>query len=781
MEYNVQSNFQTTIPPQKKSTRSKNAKDKQWYKDNIDAYEALALEYESELHRKMGVWEDLDNGIIDEKEMERVFNPMELQNANFPAATKNFPIIVPKLDLLQGEEINRTFEYYVKGVNDDTDSNEEQDLFEMFMDMLIKEIQLKGYDEEKLKSRIQKFSKYAKYTYKTAYELAATRILEYLWTEQELKSKFNEGFRDVLKLGREIYRIDDEGNEPVVVKTNVRNVFPINMGNSKKIEDAEAIIEIEYMPVSKVIDAFYDYLKPEEIDMLEQSIEAPQGGSVLGYKNEKPVIYSNLDFGEGPGFVDISEFGDEAGEQMLAFDGNGNVRVVRSRWTSRKKVGTLTFIDENTGEQDTRLVSEYYKPIEELGETVKWFWVNEAMEATKIANNIYVKMEPRKIQRRHFDNKSKSFLGYVGYDYGPSLTARLEPYQYQYNVYMRKLELLMSKYKGPIYELDLAKIPDDWEIDKWMYYAEYLGWAALDNFNESKKGISTGKLAGAFNTTGKVMDSNAGNMIQQTVMFLQFIENQMAEISGISKQRQGEISNRETAQGVERSVTQSSHTTEKWFFPHDDVKKRVLMALLDTAKHMWKDSNSKKLSFVLDDLSRVFIEFSPAEIASTEYDVFVTNSSKDTKTMQLISNLVQPAIQNGASLKLAIDVSRADSISQAANLIEQAEEEAARRQDETEKRRDEALKYQADKEEQSKQADRDMKKYEIDKDYEIKLIEIEAKLGEQDVEPEDTSTDEAKLTLDKEKVDETKRHNMATEEIDRSKVEVSKKAKTNTK
>ena len=143
---------------------------------------------------------------------------------------------------------------------------------------------------------------------------------------------------------------------------------------------------------------------------------------------------------------------------------------------------------------------------------------------------------------RHFDNPSKCFLGYVGTDYGKSLMSRMEPYQYLYNVYMRRLELAIAKYKGPIYEMDISTKPDDWDIEMWMYYADVLGWSIKDAFNEGKKGQATGKVAGTLNNQTKVLDANAGNYIQQLVMMLQYIEKQMGQIAGVNEQRQGHVS-----------------------------------------------------------------------------------------------------------------------------------------------------------------------------------------------------------------------------------------------
>ena len=70
---------------------------------------------------------------------------------------------------------------------------------------------------------------------------------------------------------------------------------------------------------------------------------------------------------------------------------------------------------------------------------------------------------------------------------------------------------------------------------------------------------------------------------------------------------------------------------------------------------------------------------------------------------------------------------------------------------------------------QQKQAEMELQKYEIDTKAaaDIETAKISAGLYDEpeDVKPEDV----AKLSLEKEKLDETKRHNMATEEIDKMK------------
>ena len=766
------------FPPQKVPSSKKTLK---WYKDCTDGAEALAIlrtDGAINHHHKMQVWENLDNDIIDEREIETVFNPMKIEEAAFPAAIKNYPLSVPKLDLLQGEEIKRKFDWKVMAKNEDAHSDQSEAIKQAIMKIAMEEVQKESVNEEELKKKLEEKAKYFKYDYKDLNELTATRVLEYLWRNVDLKRKFSEAFRKgALVKGREIYRIDDIGGEPDVIISDPKNVYTIRKGDSHKIEDSDIIVEVTYEPVGKIIDEFHEYLTPKEIDDLESGIERlkQKSGGILGHQTAFPVLMAGSDIG---GSVDGDNGFNTVGVYNLPFDYEGNVRVLRVRWLGRRKIGKLSYFDEHTGNQEERLVSENYIVKKELGESVKWFWINEAYESTRLAEDIYVKMQPREVQMRHFDNPSKCFLGYVGTDYGKSLMSRMESYQYLYNVYMRRLELAIAKYKGPIYELDTSKKPDDWDVDMWMYYAEVLGWSVVDSFNEGKKGQALGKLAGNFNTTGgRVLDANAGNYIQQLIMMLQYIEKQMGEIAGVSEQRMGQVDNRETVGGVERAVTQSSHITEKWFFIHDETKKRVLLALLDTAKQLWKNKKSKKIGYIMGDMERITMDVNGEDFASSELDLFITDSSDDLKIRQTIEQLSHAYVQNGGSLTLPIRVLRSDSISKMAKEIEEEENVMHQRQQESEDKKiqsDQAI-NKANLED--KQKDRDLEYYKIDKESETKLfiagmqpeedksLEREKLELQRNKQEKDARQKDKDLSIRDKLAGETVRHNKRTEQI----------------
>lgn len=100
----------------------------------------------------------------------------------------------------------------------------------------------------------------------------------------------------------------------------------------------------------------------------------------------------------------------------------------------------------------------------------------------------------------------------------------------------------------------------------------------------------------------------------------------MAEVAGISKQREGQISNRETVGGVERATLQSSHITEWLFTVHDNVKKRALEVFLETAKIALK-GRKKKFNYILPDYASQIIEIDGDEFAECDNGIVLDNSN----------------------------------------------------------------------------------------------------------------------------------------------------------
>ena len=114
-------------------------------------------------------------------------------------------------------------------------------------------------------------------------------------------------------------------------------------------------------------------------------------------------------------------------------------------------------------------------------------------------------------------------------------------------------------------------------------------------------------------------------------------------------------------------------------------------------------------------MSRVFLEFNGEDIASTEYDLFVSNSSKDLEIKQAMRQLSQAAVQNGASLTLIAEVLRSDSVTEMTRIIDRYETDKAERDANQAEAERQAMLEAQQMASEDKAADRELKIYEIDK------------------------------------------------------------------
>lgn len=733
------------IFPSQKLSFSK--KSENWGKECVEGAIQLCINSDSRIrqnyYNKIKNY-DLYNDIIDLKDVESVCSPLGFDMNTFPAKMQNYPLCNPKIKLLMGEEMKRRFEWKVICTNPNVTSEKEKALMGEVMGLIEQELTQGESDEAVIKQKLASIQNFYKYDYQDANSRMASSLLNYFYKQQNLQYKFNRGFEDALVAGEEFYRIDIVQGEPQVVKCNPLNVFVYGNGLSNEVDEADIIIEIGYHSFGAIVDEFHDELTDSQVKFLEDEVKRLTGGGsasydrkqgVVNYKNFHPTLRSDMFFEEA-----LSVHNNLLTSSFNHFDANGNILVIRTTWKSKRKVGKLKYYDFNTGATLTRWVDEKYEPSELLGETVEWMWINEYWEGIRVGKDIYVRIQPKPVQFRSMNNPSKCRSGYVGTLYNVneskarSLYDQMKPYQYLFNIFMYRAELGFARFKFPIYEVNLAAIPDGWEPEKWLQYAEALGYAFVDPFNEAKKGQAQGQLAGQFNTFGgRVMESKAvGDYIQSNISMLQYIEKQVGTISGVSEQRQGQIETKELVGNVERAVTQSSHITEPWFSVHEATKLRVLSTLLETAKYCLRNETDKRLHYVLDDLSIKMAKINGAELASSDFDIFIAHSSKYIEFEQAIKQLAQAALQNQTiGFKEVIQLYQANSIHDMGKIIEIAEEQKilkAQEQEAAQREHEQAMQQQMIQAQQEQIA-LDKEKQEDIQMHEILKIRIQ---GEED-------------------------------------------------
>lgn len=680
---------------------------------------------------EMQTYYDLYNSIYNEKDLKYVTNPFKQQDG-FPAMAQDYNIIKPKIDLLLGEETKRPFNFRVVHTSDIATSEIQDKAKQMIIDYIQATIMSKLGPEEQTKYQEalqsgeimtpEQIQKYLSKDYKDIAEITAYHSLNYLKNKLNITHEFFKGWKDALIGGEEIYYVGIVNGEPCLQRIN-----PIYFDYDSDTSDLEFIHEAQWccyemiMSLTEVYDRLYDKMSEKQLNELLDMMDDRSKGGVTPEVRKTSLDYPHIKTHSINGF------------SSNPFEEADNIHVWHCCWKSLKKIGFVNIINPETGIPEEYQVDETYK---ETGNEldVEWKWIIEVWEGYRIGQDLYVGIQPVEYQHISADNPNAQRLPYTGVIYNNtnsrprSLVSMMKPLQYMYIVLWYRLELAMARDKGKVVTMDITQIPKSMNIDvaKWMHYLSALGVNFVNPYEEGWDipGREGGKPS-QFNQIS-ALDLTMANTIDQYINLMDKIESMLSEISGVSKQREGSISSNELVGNVERSVVQSAHITEPWFWVHNQVKKECLTMLLDTAKHAWKD-NKTSIQYVLDDATRAFLTLSD-DFFYEDMDIFVEDTTKNQQQIEALKNLMQPAMQNGASLLDIAEIITMDNVTMIRSKLEEIEQKRMEQQQAMEQAQAEREQQMAQiqneiKEEELmlKEAEMDLKKYEIDSNNATKI------------------------------------------------------------
>lgn len=682
---------------------------------------------------------NLYNSIFDEKDFKSITNPFKVEDG-FPATPHDFNIIRPKVDLLIGEETKRPLNFRVIRTSQEATSEMQEKEKQMILQYIQAAITARMSPEEaqQFQEQLQsgevmppeQIAKYMDKDYKDIVENTAYHTLTYLREKLDLDNEFIKGWKDGLISGREIYYVGVLNAEPYVERVN-----PIYFSYDKSpdlefIEDGSWCCRKMRMPITEVYDRYYDKLEEKDLDKLEEMIGSTPGRN-LGDRSPVDMgiqlrIYDNPIF-EG------------AGKSL--------VNVWHCCWKSFKKIFYVTTADD-AGQPQINIVDETYQPVgNEI--SVEPDWIVEVWEGYRAGSDLYFGVQPIEYQHVSIDNPNSQKLPYCGAIYSNtnskprSLVSILKPLQYMYIVLWYRLELAIARDKGKVVNMDITQIPKSMNISpaKWMHYLSSVGVNFINPYEEGWNipGREGGKPA-QFNQI-TALDLTMSNVIAEYIQLMDKIEELAGTISGITQQREGAVSSSEMVGNVERSVVQSSHITEPLFWVHNQCKRRVLNMLLNTAKGAWEETGKQKLQYIFDNGERAFLDITP-KFYYEDMDVFVSDTSKDLENIQKLQQLIQPAMQNGASLLEAAEILTNDNfniIKQKLKDMQTRQEQMQQQQQEAEAQQQQQLQQMQNEAKQQElmlqEAQMDLQRYQIDQDNQTKIAvaQINAYRGVEDM------------------------------------------------
>lgn len=673
---------------------------------------------------EMQTYYDLYNSIYNEKDLKYVTNPFK-QDDGFPAMAQDYNIIKPYVDQLLGEETKRPFNFHPQRTSDIAASELQEKAKEMLMDYIQATIasklspeQAARYEQALATGEIQTpeaIAKYLQKDYKDIAETEAYHALQFLKRKLNLTHEFYKGWKDALIGGEEIYYVGVINGDPYVERVNPMYFDYEHSLDLEFIDDAAWCRRKMIMSATEIYDRFYDKMSERQLNELLELIDQRPGAG-----NNPGIRKTSIDY-ESIKLHKINSFTDNP------FDID-HIVVYHCCWKSFKKIGFVTLLNPETGEVEEFQVDEDYK-VTGTEQSVEWDWIIEVWEGYRIGDDMYIGIQPIEYQHISADNPNSQKLPYTGVVYNNtnskprSLVSMMKPLQYMYIVVWYRLELALSRDKGKVAVMDITQIPKSMNIDvnKWMHYLSALGVAFINPYDEGWDipGREGGKPS-QFNQLSS-WDLTMSNVIAEYIQLMQKIEDMVAKLTGITPQRQGQIAASELVSNANTAVNMSYHITEPWFWNHNQVKRRVLTMLLNTSKAAWKD-NKRYLNYILDDATRAFVQLSD-NFFYEDMDIFVDDSTKNQQYIDQLKQLLQPAMQNGASLLDIAEIITLDNMSMIKNRLEEIEQKRMEQMQQQQQAEQQAQQQMAEQQNQLKEeelmlkeAELDLEKYKVDQD-----------------------------------------------------------------
>ena len=706
------------------SLAKKNANKKQWFKDRANELKGAAFSNNSfdgsiSEYKRKKVNYDLYNNIIDQRDFEYVCKPFGAEAGELPASFTNKDIVSPRIKAVIGMEMKRPFSYKTLAVNEEATNRKEQKQFSLIKEYTVAQImqpiqaeieqkyqaESKGRKltpdeeaqiQEQMAQEMQAMTppevkKYMGRKHQDPAEAQAHQLLQGIVQKEDVKRKFDKGWKHATLSGEEVYWVGQVRGKPSLGVTNTIRFDYDKSPDNDFIEDGEWCVAEYRMTPSQLVTLAGDELTNTEIDAIYN--DAVKGTQI--YDQE-------WSFNE------------------TEAHSNNTISVFHCTWKDLRRIGFLTYIDLETGEEEMTTVGENYKVNKDLGDiSIDWEWIPETYETYIAQNDIYFRMRPIEGQHKDLNNLFECKQPYYGAAYDnlnsetTSLMDRMKVWQYYYNIIMYRVELLMASDKGKLLLMNINAIPKSSGIDieKWLYYAEALKIGWINPNEEGNKGLDVTNMA-------KEVNMSLMSDIQKYIELAEYIDIQCGKSVGITDAVIGQIQQRDAVGNTQQNQQASSNILEPYFDLHNHVKRNVLQALVEQCKISYSDSTDDFITYTLDDLSTELLKIDAGLLDSSTYGIFVTNASNAHESVELVKQLAHAAQQNNAiKMSSVIKVVRSQGIQEAEELLEQGENEMA---EQVQQQQMQAIEAQGKNDEKARQWERE--KMEIEQGNELEKI-----------------------------------------------------------
>lgn len=669
----------TNKPLQRLSYSDKVRDNKQWFKDNMD-YGIKSANFSSTGTANSGTASEYTNYRVYNNEIplewfNYVTNPLNTQverYKKFPARIRPCNIIKPSVDLYIGEYLKRPSKYTVINTSDEAANSYLEGLREAMYSSVrqryIMELVSAGQiDPEEVGNMSlddiplpQEVEKEYKKSYVDSIADKAFGALNHASNELNFDKIFLDLLKDYAVDGKcfSYKGIHPDSKDLIYERVNTGDIIMDKSPDKSYGEDGTYAIRRKLIDLADLIDLHYDSLDPEVIEGIDALTSSGTTGS-------SSSLYSGLN--------------------TLASD--GKFYLYHYTWKSLEKIGILSYFDE-FGQVQSMEVDESYSPDKDLGESVEWIWRTawfegryieiDSLISSKVRSNegksldLYFDLRRVAIQRNDLNHTSANKCPYNSVYYSNtnsnpiSLVSVGIPHLMVATILDYRIELTIAKSKGKITFFNKTLIADneDEDEEKFMYYAEAMGWGFFD------PSVTGAKMGGV--TPVHSADMSLFKDIKELINIKESIKQDYDDLLGITRQRKGEITSSDSVGGAQLASLNSSTISEYFFKTFEDFKETELQGLLDHVKYAY--STGKKSLYFNSEKRQQILELDEGDFAYSELGIHISTDPKELQKVEQFKANSQAFAQNGSRPETLAEILESDTMSDILSVLENAKE-----------------------------------------------------------------------------------------------------------
>jgi len=638
-------------------------KNEEWHLDCVNSILRYHKGYDRFIDSRRKDHENylIASGKFDHKQFEYV---TDMYGITSPARFVNYPIIMPKLDLLAGELISQPLQFTVQVINRNAIRRKNEEKISLAAEVLMRPIRrdiekaigMPIPDENVGQEVPEDIERYKNLKFRNAIEEQVHVGLRYCVEKWDLKSSFKRGFYDLGITGKEFYYTYIKNGDPYAERMDPRvMLYDVDI-DKEDLKDSKYVGQDNWKTLNEVVDQYSHKLTKKQLTELEEL----ENGALQGNNNGS----------------DIWDF--------YSYDESRNlkIRVVHLQWKSirmvKHKVSPNPYDPENPY---YKKVADNYKA--KAGEEIVSKPINDIHQATLIGHDTLIDWGRKPNQIRFEENYANALFDYHGVIRNNfngetlSIVDSLKNLQILLNITMYQIELAMSRAGGKAIVYDTSQKPKGVPLEDVFYHAKNTGLILINNKAE-------GMQTNSFNQFQQV-DFTLSQSVAQMVNLKIMIEETADKLTGISAARSGVQKSGDLVGVTERNVMQSTLITAPLFDLHYKLIGDVFQSMAGLMKVAW--GNEGRMANIFGDTGMETFEIDKS-IALDEYGIFVENSGKEVQRKNEIKAILERYASTGQVDPVAVIKSvNAETSSEVESILTQGLQAIREQQAELEERK----------------------------------------------------------------------------------------------